>query len=399
MQSLGCVSLCVAFCLIIFLIARLCIRPIYYLLTMRLSMHFIRRLMPSRKCVTAPEFVSMNICSPKFQRTCDDRRASEIERFLVSRKFLCGDIILSGSCSDGYWIIDGQHRAAAVRSAVSRGILNNEDGSIVALTIFAPHEATPEELFELVNMAIPVPEYIVANTLNSRRRERMHAVETYLRREFKEYVSDARSPRRPNFNPSQVVDAMMRSDALIPCTPTSSDEWCGLVEFVNTSILNEKDWSAHLKASARRTYVLAQWDPLHAWAASEKWADAWNSSGRPLPQVASNKAKTTTTNTTTTNTTTTSRAPIPVALRNAVWNTYAGGPEVGEVLCACCETTKITQQTFECGHVIAAAEGGACSVDNMRPVCRGCNRSMGKTNMNDFKRKHFVDVMDTDPVV
>jgi 5-methylcytosine-specific restriction endonuclease McrA len=263
-------------------------------------------------------------------------------------------------------------------------MLNNDDGSIVALTIFAPNEATPEELFELVNMAIPVPEYIVSSTLDSKRRDGMHAVDTYLRRTFKEYVSDARTPRKPNFNPSHVVDAMMRSDPTLPCTPKTSGEWCGLVEYVNNAVLSDNDWSAHIKSPLRRAYVLAQWDPLHSWAASSKWAYHWDLNGRQTINDTNEKG------------TKPTRVPIPVALRNAVWNTYTGGPEVGEILCACCETTRITQQTFECGHIIAAAEGGSCSVDNMRPVCRGCNRSMGKTNMQEFKRKHFTDVMDTD---
>jgi len=340
--------------------------------------------------VTAPEFVAMNIRTPKFQRACDDRRAKEIERFLISRKFICGDIILSGSEVHGYWVVDGQHRAAAVKNAVGVGALSNDDGAIVALTIFAPHEATPEELFDLVNMAVPVPEYLVKCTLDTQRRDGLQAVEIYLRHEFKDYLSDARSPRRPNFNPSHVVDAMMRSDPTLPCTPTTSREWCGLVEYVNSVILSNNPPIDPKRTSARRAFVLAQWDPCHAWAASATWADAWAKAGRPcadtqhidrIPRKESVKK----------------RSPIPVALRNAVWNAYAGGPEVGEVSCACCETAKITQQTFECGHVIAAANGGECTVDNMRPVCRGCNRSMGKSNMHEFKRKHFQDdAMDMD---
>lgn len=345
--------------------------------------------MPSRVYVTAPEFLAMNIRTPKFQRMCDDRRAKDIERFLVSRKFICGDIILSGSDAHGYWIIDGQHRAAAVKNATCNGAISRDDGTIVALTIFAPHEATPEELFDLVNMAVPVPEYLVKSTLDTQRRDGLQAVESYLRHEFSDYVSDARSPRRPNFNPSHIVDAMMRSDPTLPCTPTTSREWCGLVEYVNSVILNDNPPPLGIKkTSARRAFVLAQWDPLHAWAASATWAEAWAHAGRPCAERhhADRVPK--------------KRAPIPVALRNAVWNTYAGGPEVGEVSCACCETTKITQQTFECGHVIAAAHGGECTVDNMRPVCRGCNRSMGKSNMHEFKRKHFqddaTDAMDMD---
>lgn len=321
--------------------------------------------MPSRVCVTAPEFLSMNVRAPNFQRACDDRRVSEIEQFVVSRKFVVGDIILSGTYSNGYVIIDGQHRAAALRNAVSRGLLTHQDGRIVSLTVFAP-----EELFE---------------PPHSHRIECMCVVETYLRQQFNEYISDTRSPRRPNFNPSHIIDAMMKMDPSLPCTPATSSEWCGLIEYVNTCILNENKVSIpSTKSSAERKFVLAQWDPLHAWAASEQWADAWARAGRSTATLSYTEKKKTTNN----------RTPIPVAVRNAVWNAYAGGPEVGEVACACCGTTRITQQTFECGHIVAAAEGGTSTADNMRPVCRGCNRSMGKVSMHEFKHKHFSNVMD-----
>ena len=40
---------------------------------------------------------------------------------------------------------------------------------------------------------------------------------------------------------------------------------------------------------------------------------------------------------------------------------------------------------FECGHIIPYSQGGPTSLENLRPVCKGCNRSMGTTNMLDYK--------------
>jgi hypothetical protein len=83
------------------------------------------------------------------------------------------------------------------------------------------------------------------------------------------------------------------------------------------------------------------------------------------------------------------RAPIPTALRHAVWNAWVeGGARSGEGPCACCARL-ITQQDFECGHVVAAACGGAATVDNLRPVCRSCNRSMGTTDLTAFVALYF----------
>eukprot|EP00798_Chlamydomonas_sp_ICE-L_P017333 gene17333-23642_t len=59
----------------------------------------------------------------------------------------------------------------------------------------------------------------------------------------------------------------------------------------------------------------------------------------------------------------------------------------------------ITQQDFECGHVVSRAMGGATILDNLLPICRSCNRSMGTTDMRVFKETYFrrnADPMDVD---
>jgi hypothetical protein len=45
---------------------------------------------------------------------------------------------------------------------------------------------------------------------------------------------------------------------------------------------------------------------------------------------------------------------------------------------------------FEVGHVIAEANGGSTTEDNLKPICRTCNRSMGTKNIEEFKSQHFA---------
>jgi hypothetical protein len=76
---------------------------------------------------------------------------------------------------------------------------------------------------------------------------------------------------------------------------------------------------------------------------------------------------------------------IPAAVRRTVWNTYIG-EEIGLTECYVGCKTKISQMTFECGHVEAESKGGLTIVDNLRPICSSCNRSMGTRNMHDFMK-------------
>jgi len=81
------------------------------------------------------------------------------------------------------------------------------------------------------------------------------------------------------------------------------------------------------------------------------------------------------------------RKTIPKTVRDKVWNTYIGA-ELGLGKCYCC-STKIDSKNFDCGHVIAVAMGGLNTVENLRPVCATCNKSMGIQNLEDFKTEFF----------
>jgi hypothetical protein len=76
---------------------------------------------------------------------------------------------------------------------------------------------------------------------------------------------------------------------------------------------------------------------------------------------------------------------IPKTIRNQVWRKYNGNLLDGKCFC-CCE--KLQYECWEAGHVIAEACGGQTCVDNLRPVCLSCNRSMGIMNMIDFMKQY-----------
>jgi len=77
---------------------------------------------------------------------------------------------------------------------------------------------------------------------------------------------------------------------------------------------------------------------------------------------------------------------IPKALKSKIWYSYVikrGDKE----FCYCCETTRITPFNFECGHVHAKSKGGEDSLENLRPICSLCNRSMKTQNLYTYKNR------------
>ena len=75
---------------------------------------------------------------------------------------------------------------------------------------------------------------------------------------------------------------------------------------------------------------------------------------------------------------------INKTIKNLVWDKYVGR-EKGVGGCYCCDK-ELDSKHFECGHVIAHCNGGQVTLENLRPVCSLCNKSMGKRNMEDFKK-------------
>ena len=87
------------------------------------------------------------------------------------------------------------------------------------------------------------------------------------------------------------------------------------------------------------------------------------------------------------------KPPIPKNIRGLVWNKWLGARN-GIAQCWCCNVTPIDKGSasgWHCGHVVAAANGGELTVANLRPICAGCNSSMGTKNMMAFMRCHFPE--------
>ena len=77
---------------------------------------------------------------------------------------------------------------------------------------------------------------------------------------------------------------------------------------------------------------------------------------------------------------------IPKVVKDLSWNKWVG-EDVARTKCMCCGVNEIKMSSFHCGHVVAEANGGKLSIENLKPICSACNLSMGTENMDDFKAR------------
>ena len=82
------------------------------------------------------------------------------------------------------------------------------------------------------------------------------------------------------------------------------------------------------------------------------------------------------------------KARISKQLKRELWSKYCG--EKTNDNCWCCKKT-IDILTYHAGHILAEANGGQVSLDNLRPICGDCNVAMGTENMEDYAKKVFPD--------
>lgn len=81
---------------------------------------------------------------------------------------------------------------------------------------------------------------------------------------------------------------------------------------------------------------------------------------------------------------------VTKSVKISVW-TKMWGTESAVGQCYVCGRP-INNQDFVAGHIVAKANGGDESVDNLLPICSPCNGSMGKENLENYKAKHFPNV-------
>jgi hypothetical protein len=79
---------------------------------------------------------------------------------------------------------------------------------------------------------------------------------------------------------------------------------------------------------------------------------------------------------------------IPLALKEQVWLIHFGDKSFKhKCYVKWCENI-VTPFSFEVGHNIPESKGGTIDIDNLRPICAKCNRSMS----DDYSIDEFSDL-------
>ena len=336
------------------------------------------------KIVPAKEFISdKTISIPKYQRMIEDDHVQSIVDYQQELYEKTGKYDFSmGTISIGHvldinqkTIIDGQHRYLACKKLVEQ--YGAEFELIIAeITV----KTTPEafEIHKLINHSRPVSIYGLFDEHNT-----IKATVEHFSKKYKKYFSRSIHPHKPNLNSEKIGTDLKNSGIVKRLNLTDSDLLIELLENLNAFYgrhINEKCIEWGITPSVKNKFdevtpcfYLGAWDPrqfLHTILVSQI-------TGQDFRQMKHKIIRN-------------ERKNIPYSLRINIWNTYIG-KSIREGKCYVCDED-INLEAFECGHNISVHNGGKNTIQNLRPICGMCNKSMGSVNMDDWIEMYYPKI-------
>ena len=335
----------------------------------------------SKYVISIDKLVSIPILVPEMQRDVNEERVDEIVQyqldFFSQHGSFCylSDIILV-KIDGSFMLIDGHHRYKSMK----RIYLTNVSYPVTVTII---ESLAISDIFELINKAEPVPEYIMKTTLDMKKR---HVLENFSKdfcKIYKPYISKAKTPRRPNFD----LDTFRKNllDSVAFSSLNTVQELMSYISYINVNKWKDMD-PKNSKLSVDKSLKHFDVSPLfltndvdNVWIRNSSWVDEFR---KNVGGYSDNK----TTDALKLKKSPMKRKPFPKVIRTQVWKSYF--PEntiIGK--CMCCQQ-EIHYDRFEIGHIVSVCNGGTNTLENLLPICGACNRSCGGKNLMDFAKEY-----------
>jgi hypothetical protein len=339
--------------------------------------------------VTLTELIELPLDCPNIQRDLNIDNVGQIihfqkKYFLEKSSFLfIGDLQVAIDIDTNIlYLIDGQHRYSAIKELCE--MMPDYFISINFIKISSINSIYPtlEDVFILLNKYTPIPRYILdcMETNNLHYREIIDNFKHFVKKYYKSYLSNAKVPRCPNISLDRMCDKIMDDSIIIFQYLSSGKELYDYMNFINKNIWVVKDTEkkGEKKGEMYSAYIQYHLTGNDDWTTSKELLTRFNeeyvASKITIENDTENIAK--------------KNTPIPQKVRHDVWENFFG-KDYNEHNCPICNLTLISIIKFEVGHIISVANGGDNNIENLKPICEKCNRSMGIKNMEEYKKKYY----------
>ena len=295
----------------------------------------------------------MNVKRPDFQRYVEKNKVNDIICYQLEFyktyqyfNFAVGGPLNLHHFNGEYYLVDGQHRFSAIERLYFE---HSHTPEFQVLIVDVSSEKQLRENYDMINKNTPLPDFSDFTEIDKKVPEKVAGMFQDL---FATIWSKNSRARKPHmfFNYFQESLAYICQEAKI----TDAGNLFKIVSDYN-KILSKWEPNSfkkcsdkqYLKCKATRMY-LGLMDYEHQEPYGYLWAKK---------------------------------------IKNDAWDRCFGA-EQGTATCPCCQSTVIDAKNHDAGHIISEKNGGMVTVDNIVPICRGCNLSMGTINMPDYMKRH-----------
>jgi hypothetical protein len=328
--------------------------------------------------ISSANLIKSDICIPDIQRLENSETVQDIVNYQINHLRDHNQVNFIGVLNihyiqdkDEYFLVDGQHRYAAIKKLHQLGHLFH----IVIELIKVSSMKELQHNYSLVNKNTPLPQFPTSIDKNIPEVAALH-----FKTSYPTIWSKNSRARKPHIYWNFFQEALGRltkelqiqsSKELIDTISDFNNQQKELIEKGITTFLSNKV-SDKVLSKCKTTGFYLGLNP-HV---SDKYGYEWIRKIIELqtgiaPKKQSKPRKKT----------------IPKKIKNDAWNTY-NGSDKGDAPCWCCGDS-INSKTFHAGHIISEKNKGTCTIDNILPICAGCNLSMGSSNMEDFISQHY----------
>lgn len=333
------------------------------------------------------ELIEIDPLIPSVQRLAHADKIKDIvsyqeEYFRKFKHFNYLGVININYCieNDKYYLIDGQHRYQSIKMLVSKGYRNNQ---ISLELVIVENLEELKENYELINKNTPLPEFRYQDSVNIIN-ETLQLFKIHFDSDYDQIFSSSTRCHRPKISRNRFEEAL--EYLVIKLDINSPNKLFEMIMKINKQLskwkmenfpeINVSNPTKLLNTCREFNFFLG----LYKYKAEDYCFD-WvrliilNEKGENIAvkKKVSKRKKT-----------------IPKNIKNMVWDRYFG-ENVGKHLCFCCNKNWIRQNSFEAGHFIAESKGGETNVENLRPICKECNGSMGSKDMGEFMKEFGLD--------
>ena len=329
------------------------------------------------------------ILIPNEQRIRDDMKVNEIinyqEKFYKNGKNhfnFIGTINIHCCQEDNKnYLVDGQHRFKAMKLLYTKH--NYSDFNVKIEIVIVENKQELKENYNLINKNTELPDFpeeanknVVENVCEYFFAE-YEKMWTLKKRQIRPYLNknhfqEALAYLSAKFNQSMNWD-MDEEDLKKIVIKKNNEMSSWTVEGYSKQIRKIKKWPEFLAICNDNQFYIGMYNYIN-----EDYCYNWIKD--VVEQYTGEKLK---------KQKTVRKKRIPKKKRQEVWTANNG--ESLSSKCYCCNIEDLNGMGYwECGHILSESNGGNLDTSNLKPICSGCNKSMGSKNMDDYMKEFYT---------